>query len=111
MLVPVMRDRIRAVRLWGLVVILAYWSSIVWLPYVLKPLGVPGKSRLLTWILEAYYWPPMRVLGFFTHLLPYPAFMFYGPYLAVALSAFLCSVLWWTALTGYLRHRARPTPA
>ena len=104
-LVPVTKLRAAKVRLWGLIAILAYWSSIVWLPGLFKLLGIPAKDiPELARVLELYYWPPMKVLGLLTHALPYPVFMFYGPYLAVLLAAAVCSALWWLAATRYLER-------
>ena len=100
-----------AVRLWGLAVILGYWSSVIWLPYVLRPLGLPGGSPLLTRFLELYYWLPLSVLGGLTRVLPYPAFMFYGPFLAAVLPAAVSSLVWWAALTSYLRRGSSPASA
>jgi hypothetical protein len=97
------RDGAAKVRLGGLVVLLAYWSSILWLPGVFKLLGITAKDiPALARLLEVYYWPPMTVLGLLTHALPYPAFMFYGPYFAVALSAGVCCGLWWLATSHYV---------
>jgi hypothetical protein len=99
-------NRAAKVRLWGFVAILVYWSSLVWLPSVFKLSGIAQKDipSALVRLLEVYYWPPMKVLGFLTHVLPYPEFMFYGPYVAIALSATVCSALWWLATRGYVKR-------
>jgi hypothetical protein len=100
------QHRAAQVRLWGLIAILVYWSSIVWLPNAFKLMGIAPNNipRALVRMLEVYYWPPMRVLGLLTHVLPYPEFMFYGPYVAVGLPAAVCSALWWLATRRYVRR-------
>jgi hypothetical protein len=99
--------RLRRIRVLGLTAILAYWSSIVWLPLEFsRPEGATQRG-ILARLLEAYYWPPMKALGFLTHLLPYPVFMFYGPFIGVFTAGAISSILWWVGMTLYLRRYSR----
>ncbi len=87
-----------------LVVMQAVMASLV---RSFKWLGISATSLArFRRLLAVYYQPPLSVLGWLTHMLPYPEFMFYGPYLAVLLSTGVCAAIWWLVATRCLVKRS-----
>jgi hypothetical protein len=86
-----------------------YWSSLIWVPALMRVLRVkPSTQGWLAQILEIYFWPisalaPMmrRVFGHSVGVI------FNDPLLAALVGALLCTAVWWTWFTIRRRLQRR----
>ena len=86
-----------------------YWSSLIWVPTLLRVLGVkPRNHSWLAQILEIYLWPVLALTPRMTSLFgPSAPVIFTAPILAALVGAVLCTAVWWVWFTTLRRIRRR----
>ncbi len=86
-----------------------YWSSLIWVPTLLRVLGVkPRNHSWLAQTLEVYLWPVLALTPGMARLFGSSVAVIHNtPILAALVGAVLCTAVWWAWFTALRQIRRR----